>query len=194
VKPIEEMSQAELGAFVQTHLRKEGIEVVLSGGAAVGIYSSGKYISKDLDMVRMHMAKRQAIRSALATIGFQEDQGKYFKHPKSDHLIDFRQDPPSVGDEALGSINEIRYPTGLLKVISPTDCVKDRLAGYYHFNDHQSLEQALLVANENDIDLTEIELWSKREGMLGRFKGFRDRLIRGHSASTQQRGDSHAHH
>ena len=47
MKPIEEMAQAELGAFVQTHVGKQGIDVALSGGAAVRIYSSGNYVSQD---------------------------------------------------------------------------------------------------------------------------------------------------
>lgn len=38
---ISEMSLGELGAFVQSHLKEKGIDVVLSGGAAVGIYSAG---------------------------------------------------------------------------------------------------------------------------------------------------------
>jgi hypothetical protein len=54
VKSVEDMTQAELGAFVQTHLRQSGTEVVLSGGAAVAIYSSDKYVSKDLDIVRTY--------------------------------------------------------------------------------------------------------------------------------------------
>lgn len=176
MKSIGEMTQAEVGAFVQTHLRKQGIEVVLSGGAAAGIYSSGKYVSKDLDMVRTHMASRRAIRVAMIAIGFEEEDGKYFKHPKSEHLVDFRQDPPTVGDDPLSRIDEISYATGTLKIISPTDCVKDRLAGYYHWQDRQSLAQALLVAKEIAIDLSEIEQWSRREGKLEKFEDFRAQL------------------
>lgn len=37
VKRIREMSQAELGAFIQSHLHEKGIDVVLSGGAVVAI-------------------------------------------------------------------------------------------------------------------------------------------------------------
>jgi hypothetical protein len=35
MKPVEEMTQGELAAFVQSHLRAREISVVLSGGAAV---------------------------------------------------------------------------------------------------------------------------------------------------------------
>ena len=176
MKPIEEMTQAELGAFVQTHLRKHGIEVVLSGGAAVGIYSSGKYVSKDLDMVRMHMAQRRSIKAAMTAIGFEEERGRHFKHPESEQLVEFLPDPPTVGEDPVSRIDEIPYATGTLKIISPTDCVKDRLAGYYHWQDRQSLAQAVLVAKENAIDLSEIEQWSRREGRLDKFKDFRAQL------------------
>jgi len=64
----------------------------------------------------------------------------------------------------------------MLKIISPTDCVKDRLAGYYHWDDLQCLEQAVLVAQVNRIDLEEIERWSGGEEKLDEFRRIRDLL------------------
>ena len=61
----------------------------------------------------------------------------------------------------------------ILKLLSPTDCIKDRLAAYYHWNDIQSLDQAILVAKGNKIDLKEIERWSINEGMIDKFKIFK---------------------
>jgi hypothetical protein len=37
MKRIGEMTQAELAAFIQSHLRTKGIFVIYSGGAAVAI-------------------------------------------------------------------------------------------------------------------------------------------------------------
>jgi len=51
VKLISEMTIAQLAAFVQSHLRQSGIDVVLSGGACVSIYTSNRYVSMDLDMI-----------------------------------------------------------------------------------------------------------------------------------------------
>jgi hypothetical protein len=39
MKPIGKMSQLELAAFVQEHLRQRGIDSVLTGGSAVMLYS-----------------------------------------------------------------------------------------------------------------------------------------------------------
>lgn len=50
MKPVDGMTQAEVGAFVQTHLRVKGIEVVLTGGGAVSICAVGKYVLADLDL------------------------------------------------------------------------------------------------------------------------------------------------
>jgi hypothetical protein len=69
------MSQAEIGAWVQTHLRKQDIEVVLSGGAGVSIYSRGKYVSKDLDLVNIYSKDRKAIQSSMMELGFRERDG-----------------------------------------------------------------------------------------------------------------------
>jgi len=47
-------------------------------------------------------------------------------------------------------------PGGRLRLLSPTDCIEDRLASYYYWNDKQCLEQTLLVAENKEIDILEI--------------------------------------
>jgi hypothetical protein len=42
MKRIKQMTLAGLGAYIKSHLREKGIDVVLSGGAIVAIYASGK--------------------------------------------------------------------------------------------------------------------------------------------------------
>jgi len=177
MKSIKDMTNAELAAFIESHLLKKGIYVVLSGGACVSIYSSNKYVSMDLDLVNVRFAKRQDIRSAIQEIGFQEE-GRHFRHPDTELLIEFPPGPLAVGEEPIKKVDEHKLPTGILRIISPTDCVKDRLAGYYHWNDLQCLEQASLVAEAINIDLEEIERWSKVEGKLGEFKRIRTRFVR----------------
>jgi len=54
--------------------------------------------------------------------------------------------------------------------------VKDRLAAYYHWGDLPSLEQAVLVAKANDVDLNEIERWSEVEGASDKLENFLERL------------------
>jgi hypothetical protein len=177
MKQIKNMAQAELAAHIQEHLRKMGINVVLSGGAAVAIYCSNKYVSKDIDLVNVHFTARRRIRIAMEEIGFREAR-RYFEYPGAEFLVEFPPGPLSVGEEPIKQIDEIKYKTGTLRVISPTDCIKDRLVAYYHWGDQQCLAQAILVAQHKEIDIDEIERWSKVEGMGQKFRQVKDRLIK----------------
>jgi hypothetical protein len=108
-------------------------------------------------------------------IGFEES-GRHFTHPDTDFLVEFPDGPLAVGAEPVKEVHEHELATGTLKMISPTDCIKDRLAGYYHWNDLQCVEQAVMVAQANEIDLGEVARWSEVEGMLDRFEHIKDRL------------------
>ncbi len=171
MKSIGRMTQAELAAYVQDHLRKKGIHVVLSGGTAVSIHSVNEYVSADIDLVPLYSADRKQIKAAMLEIGFHE-RNRYFVHPGSKHIVEFPRGPLSVGDESVKEIKNIRLATGVLRVISPTDCVKDRLAAYYYWKDQQSFAQALLVAKHNRIDMNEVKRWSQASGNTLEFQVF----------------------
>lgn len=171
MKPIAKMSRAELGAWIQEHLRHKGIDMVLGGEACVSIYSKNRYESMDLDMIHTSLMspKRKSIREVLTALGFAED-GRCFKHPDTELFVEFPAGPPAVGEEPVKEIQERVETTGILRIISPTDCVKDRLTGFYHDQDLQCLDQAILVARENEVDIKEVERWSRGEGRFEQFK------------------------
>jgi hypothetical protein len=176
MKKIRNMTLAELAAYVQTQLRTEEIEVVLSGGATVSLYSSNQYVSKDVDLINVRFIKRSKVKAAMEKIGFQE-QGRYFSHPDSKFLVEFPDGPLSVGEESVRKIDEVQLSTGLLRVISPTDCVKDRLCAFYFWNDQQGLAQAILVTKSQNVDLDEIKRWSQVEGKAEEFKIFKSKIV-----------------
>ena len=108
-------SVEEVAAIVSDALTSAGITAVLSGGAAVQIYTSGLYESRDLDFV------------------------------------------------ASASQRELEQ-------------VLDRLAAFYHWRDRQGLDQAVLVAAQQVVDLDEIERWSVREGHTEAHREFAGRV------------------
>ena len=59
MKPIKNMTQAEVAAYVQSHLQEKGITVILSGGATVSVYTLNKYVSADVDLVNVNFADRK---------------------------------------------------------------------------------------------------------------------------------------
>ncbi len=171
MKSINNMTQAEVAAFVHSHLKNRGITVILSGGAAVAIFSENKYVSADIDLVDVNFTNWKTLVAAMEEIGFKEKH-RYFTHPDTKQLIEFPPGPLAIGDEPVKRIVEIKFSTGTLRVISPTDCVKDRLAAYYSWKDQQSLEQAILVAKYNRVGISEIKRWSEEMGNMEEFKFF----------------------
>jgi hypothetical protein len=170
MKSIKDMTQLELAAFICTHLKKKAMDVVLSGGAAVSLYSDNKYLSADLDLIEVYSIKRKELKEAMAEIGFFEKH-RYFRHLESKFIVEFPAGPLTIGDQPIKSIVNKKLATGILRVISSTDCVKDRLAAYYYWGDKQSLNQAaLVVQNNKDVDLKEIRRWSKVEGKIEEFE------------------------
>ena len=175
MKPVKDMTIGELGAFVSDHLESHSVKVTLTGGACVSIYSDNRYQSWDLDFIEEIPPGRKRLSELLAEIGFKEER-RYFRHPETEFFLEFPPGPLSVGGEPMREIIDKKFSTGTLRMISPTDCVKDRLAAFYHWDDRQSLEQALMVARAQDVDLLEIQRWSEREGEPGKFDKFMSML------------------
>ena len=65
----------------------------------------------------------------MISLGFEE-KGKYFVHKETKYFIEFPSGPLGVGDSAVKDIANIETKYGVLKLLTPTDCVKYRLAAY----------------------------------------------------------------
>jgi hypothetical protein len=176
MKAINEMTQAELAAYIDTHLRGLGISVILSGGATVAVYSDHKYVSKDLDFIGRFMIDHKQVEEAMKQLGF-EKEGKLYFHKDTPYYVEFLSGPASIGSEPILEERELEFSTGTLRIISPTDAVKDRLASYYFWNDLQGLDQAVLIAQSNDIDMDNVKSWSTEEGYQTQCEEF-SRLVR----------------
>lgn len=168
---LKNLSLEDFAVVISDYFFKSGINTVLSGGACVCIYTNNKYISYDLDFVLFSSDDLKKASKALTEIGFYEEN-RYFRHKDTEYFIDFVSPPLSVGEEPVKEVAEIKKGGRTLKLLSVTDCVKDRLAAYYHWNDRQCLEQAVLVCQDNPVDLKEVERWSKNEGMIDKYKAF----------------------
>ncbi len=159
----------ELACLIYETLKSNGIKAVLVGGACVSIYSKNRYQSSDLDFATYEELK--PIEKALKKLGFLRT-GRQFSHPDCPYLIDFVNPPISVGHEAIHEFNTLQTSAGSLRLLFPTDCVKDRLSSFFHWNDSQALEQALMVAENHSIDLKDLKRWAKAEGFEKKLSEF----------------------
>jgi hypothetical protein len=175
VKQIGDMSAEELAGLVCHALRQAGVTVTLTGGACVAIWSEGRYVSDDLDFIEEGPVPPRKVREAMNALGFKR-KGRHFVHPDTKIFVEFPTGPLMVGGQRIDRVSERNTPAGQLRLLSPTDCVKDRLAAFFHWNDRQALEQAVLVAKAQDVDLDDIRRWSKSEGHEAKFQEFKKRL------------------
>lgn len=137
-------SEKELWEYVATHLAKRGIATVV-GGAVVAIYSDGAYKSGDLDFVFETMFNKR-LPEILQEIGFVKKDSRHFKHPDCKHLfIEFQNPPVGIGDDTSIKPVERMVDGVVIKIFSPTDCVRDRLAAYIHFKNREGLERLCLL-------------------------------------------------
>jgi hypothetical protein len=168
---ISKLTIKDLAHYICNLLTENKIDVVLVGGACVSIYSKNKYMSYDLDFVTDKTLKE--IEPVLNTIGFKR-VGRIFKNEKCDYMIDFVAYPVMVGQEQTNEFEVIKTKYGQLNLLRPTDSIKDRLAGYFYWNDPQSLEQAIMIykAQKEKINLKEIENWSKEENNIEKYNIF----------------------
>jgi len=154
----------EITAIISDYLKKNGIEVVLVGGGCVSIYSYNKYLSQDVDLITETPLKKIAI--VMKELGFESDTkgSRLFENQDCDYLIDFVPPPPAIIDEPINDLNNIKTPNGSFNLLTPYDCVRDRLCAYFYWNDLQSLEQAVMVAQRNKINLSKLRKWAIKQG------------------------------
>ncbi len=175
MKKIENMTLGEFAAFVQSHLRENEIECILSGGACVSIYTENRYQSFDLDFIENFSTNTDQLEKVMKKLNFIKEN-RYFKHQNSTYFVEFPPGPLSIGDEAIFNYNIMIFETGELKLLTPTDCVRDRLCAYYYWNDLQTLDQAVMVSKKLQVDLEIIKQWSALINQENKYLTFKEKV------------------
>lgn len=167
---ISNCNEKTLWEYVATHLKREGIDTILVGGAVVSVYTDSLYQSGDLDFVKGSLFTEN-LEEAMAQIGFQK-HGRHFAHPDCNkYFVEFPGSVPlGIGADYSITPDEKEVNGEVIKILSPTDCVKDRLATYIHFKDRDGLDQAILVAERHPVDFKSIKKWCEGEKSLWAFE------------------------
>ena len=169
----------EVCFVVSAALETHGINAVLTGGSAATVYAPLAYSSDDADFVVTDDEPLAHIVEALASIGFERDgKSRMFVHPQTNFTLDFPRGPLAIGGDYVHETAMLTNHDLTLRILHPTDCVRDRLAHFYHWGDYTALGAAVGVAaaNRTQIDMRLIRSWSKREQNLVKFAEFERRL------------------
>jgi hypothetical protein len=122
------MTLEHFAIAVASELKRHDIDVILTGGAVVSIYSTGKYVSKDADF--LSATDHKTIAQVMHTLGFK-NIGKDFYHDDTDFTVEFPGSQLVIGNSPMKPEGKIKSKHFTLKLLSPTQCVMDRLAAYY---------------------------------------------------------------
>lgn len=173
-----ESTLADVCFAVSQALEAHGITAVLTGGSAAAVYAPHAYASHDADFVLESDEPLEEIVGALRPIGFKRDgKSRIFMHPDTSFTIDFPRGPLAVGGDYVRDTAILTNGDMTLRILSPTDCVRDRLAHFYHWDDFTALNAAVAVAAANigNIDMDLLRSWSEREDNLAKFAEFKRR-------------------
>ncbi len=172
-----ETSITELAGIVSQALTDAGLTAVLSGGAAVAVYTRNRYQSHDLDFITSESSNK--LEPVLASLGFKraKDQRSY-KHADTDYYVEFPPGPLTVGDTVITDWGTLETKYGIVQILTPTQMVMDRLAAYFHWNDLQSRDQAQWITEEHDVDWDELDKWASKENEPEKYEIFLAQLDR----------------
>lgn len=161
-----------VGIEVGDALRRAGIYAVLTGGACATFHSRGACHSIDLDFVLAGEVSRFQLDDAMGQLGFKRHRDRYV-HPNHPYFVEFPRGPLAIGDDVGIRPMLMRSGRQIVRMLSPTDSCRDRLAAFYHWNDRQSLRAAVLIAARNRVVMERIRRWSAREDASEKFAEFR---------------------
>ncbi|MCW5946033.1 MAG: hypothetical protein KIT74_03285 [Fimbriimonadales bacterium] len=156
-----------------TQMRQAGYCVIRTGGSAATSYAPNHDQSIDLDFMIEFAESSSKGSVVLNSHGYRVENSIFFDE-SDPYTVGFVRGPIMIGEDEVRACNTLRERNCQLNVLTPTDCVRDRLAPFTFYRDRSSLQQAPWVANEqwDSMDLEAIERWCRREGEKERFEQF----------------------
>lgn len=168
---------AEVCFVVSDALAARGISAVLTGGSAATVYAPEVYTSLDADFIAEESLAE--IADALARVGFLRDgKSRLFLNPQTKYTVDFPAGPLAVAGDYVSETATLTHGSMRLRILSRTDCIRDRLSHFFHWKDFTALSAAIGVAQSNptDVDMNALRAWATREQELEKFAEFERRL------------------
>ena len=102
----------------------------------------------------------------MSEIGFERRaERRYFSHPDcKKYFVEFPAGPLEIGDDI--NIRPVNRKIGetIIKILSPTDCIIDRLVSYIHWGERrEDIENAVLVAKAEGFNRAKVRKFCEKE-------------------------------
>jgi Nucleotidyl transferase of unknown function (DUF2204) len=153
----------ELAAIVAQHLQQRGVDVVLVGGLAVEIYAENLYLTKDIDMVNTNYLRPSQLHKIMGELGFHK-LGRVYVHATTVITVEFPPGPLAIGRNLIKNTTVVQVANGAIPILYAIDVVKDRIAAFIHWQDKQSLVQAMSIMLKHGLKPEELKIFCESEG------------------------------
>ena len=85
-KYLENKNLEETASYVCTKLQENDIDVILSGGSCMEIYTQSNFSSFDIDLIMIKQVAFNKIEKVMLSLGF-EKENRYFKYINNPNYI-----------------------------------------------------------------------------------------------------------
>ena len=176
-KDFQGLSVKQIAARVREHLVQAGYDPVLTGRACAAVYVGSKVAARALDFVLKEYEVPE-LADTMRAIGFNRTGLYTYEGRRCPLDVIFSPPPLAVGDDMVRGVDEIKVRGGAIKLLTPTDCTRQRLSMYYRWGDMDAFEEAVEMALAFDVDMDLIKKWSDWEWCSDRYEEFIEELNR----------------
>lgn len=162
-------------SLIVKHFAARGVRVILVGRACAAIYTGSKAKLFTIEFMVNDFVVDDVL-AAMDELGFESKDERTFTSESSPYEIVLNPPPITVGDDVIEKINSVKLNGGMIDLLTPTDCVRHRLAFFYKWGDAEAMDDAVRVAKKQAVDMELIGRWSAWEWCGDKFLEFSKRV------------------
>jgi hypothetical protein len=153
-------------------LSLQNIRPVITGGHAVEFYTSGGYVTGDIDLV---CGSREAVGNLLEQAGFKK-RGRYWHHEDLDLFVEVPGEALTEGEEK--HLTCVEFEGQSIYFIGVEDILQDRLNACVHWKSDEDCRwsKELMLIHKDSIDWEYLKERSMEEKTMEAFKRFKKEL------------------
>ena len=129
-KELEGLVISQVAAIISSYMDEQGYEPVLTGRSCAAIYAGSSIHPKTLDFVVRDFTIDE-VAETMAGVGFLGSGHRTFSNKYCPYEVLLSTHPVVVGDDVVSDVKVMRTAKGPLKLLTPTDCVRQRLSMFY---------------------------------------------------------------
>ncbi len=178
----------EAAVTIATAFNREGIAAVLTGPAASAIHTHDRRTCRHLNYALTPPVSPSRLASALRYLGFDAAPAATSRaHADSGFSIELTEEPVTLGkgDAVLGQTLQLK--NGFVRVLSPTDCCRERLLRWKSTQGETEMTQAVDVAARCDVNMPIMRAWMRQQQIFAGWTGFRLLVDRARAEPTRLR-------